>query len=62
MKKNIETKVISSPMPFYVGCGIMILLTFILNNLLLETLLSIPATLGSVFTGVISESDMFPLL
>lgn len=30
MKKNIETKVIPSPMPFYIGCGIMILLTFIL--------------------------------
>ena len=29
MKKNIETKVIPSPMPFYVGCGIMVLLTFI---------------------------------
>ena len=29
MKKNVETKVIPSPMPFYVGCGIMILTTFI---------------------------------
>ena len=30
MKKNVQTKVIPSPMPFYIGCGIMIILTFIL--------------------------------
>ena len=30
MKKNVETKVIPSPIPFYIGCGIMIILTFIL--------------------------------
>ena len=37
-----------------------ILLTFILNNLLLETLLSIPATLGSVFWGSVSQGMLPP--
>lgn len=50
MKKNIETKVIPSPMPFYIGCGIMILLTFILPMYKLSSwLLTVGLGICSIF-------------
>ena len=50
MKKDIETKIIPSPMPFYVGCGIMILTTFIFPMYRLSSWLIVAGIgCGSVF-------------
>ena len=58
MKKNVETKVIPSPLPFYIGCGIMILLTFILPMYKLSSWL-ITAGIGCVSIFGLKATKLF---
>ena len=58
MKKNIETKVIPSPMPFYIGCGVMIILTFIFPMYRLSSWL-LTAGIGIGAIVILKASKLF---